>query len=716
LILCKQCGNSNEDGAEFCGSCGSFLEWTGEKVATAPPPPPPPPPEEPERPGIVQRVKAAVGMEAPGTELDSPPAAPEQAAGAAEAAQKRDAQARAAAAEAQRQADEARRAEEQARQRAEEARRAEAEARRRADAEAQRQAQVERAAREAAERAAAEAARAEAERVAKTQAEAEAARAEAERVAKTQAEAETARAAAERTSRARAEAEAAAVREAPALASAEPALASAEPALASAEPAPSPGQESAPRDGTEEATPSGRTRARAASSFGGTASPTPSAAPDLSVDQAAARSAAEEAATATPEEEGRLAAEQAAAKAKAEEEQRHAAEQAAARARAEEEAARAEEQAAARAAAEVEAARAAEVARKAEEAARRAAALVAKPPPAPPVSPGTPAGQVVTAARGSPSPPAPAPVASSIPPAASGQVPAPATAGQPPAQHPGAEQPAAVKPGAARPRPVPAGPTAPSRSIEPGDLICGQCGEGNAPTRKFCRRCGNSLITAAVAPRPPWWKRLFRRKKKVLVAGERPGGRGSGGRSIAQAPSVAGKIVKLLLALLVLAGAVAVIGPYHQRATNDIQSLRRRFLPHYTATYATGASASTSQPNHPPSNLIDGHPNTYWASGPTKDGVGTILTVTFPKPVDLGKLGFTLGDSDDFLAQPRPAKIRVEYAGGGSDIPLQNTAKFQSVNFTANKVTTLNITILDVYPASIGHFCSIAEIEFFART
>jgi hypothetical protein len=38
------------------------------------------------------------------------------------------------------------------------------------------------------------------------------------------------------------------------------------------------------------------------------------------------------------------------------------------------------------------------------------------------------------------------------------------------------------------------------------------------------------------------------------------------------------------------------------------------------------------------------------------------------------------------------------------------------VNFTANKVTTLNITILDVYPASIGHFCSIAEIEFFART
>jgi len=31
VITCKVCGFENETGAQFCGNCGSFLEWTGEK-------------------------------------------------------------------------------------------------------------------------------------------------------------------------------------------------------------------------------------------------------------------------------------------------------------------------------------------------------------------------------------------------------------------------------------------------------------------------------------------------------------------------------------------------------------------------------------------------------------------------------------------------------------------------------------------------------------
>ncbi len=33
MIICKACGYKNPDSASFCESCGSFLEWTGEKVA-----------------------------------------------------------------------------------------------------------------------------------------------------------------------------------------------------------------------------------------------------------------------------------------------------------------------------------------------------------------------------------------------------------------------------------------------------------------------------------------------------------------------------------------------------------------------------------------------------------------------------------------------------------------------------------------------------------
>jgi hypothetical protein len=68
VIICKKCGNRNEDRDQFCTSCGSFLEWSGERVvetapqpeapAPVPPPPPPPPPT-----GFVERVKQVVGME-----------------------------------------------------------------------------------------------------------------------------------------------------------------------------------------------------------------------------------------------------------------------------------------------------------------------------------------------------------------------------------------------------------------------------------------------------------------------------------------------------------------------------------------------------------------------------------------------------------------------------------------------------------------------------
>lgn len=58
-MKCQNCGFQNQEGDEFCGSCGQFLEWTGQPAAddvaappdqpaadaaAAPPPPPPPPP------------------------------------------------------------------------------------------------------------------------------------------------------------------------------------------------------------------------------------------------------------------------------------------------------------------------------------------------------------------------------------------------------------------------------------------------------------------------------------------------------------------------------------------------------------------------------------------------------------------------------------------------------------------------------------------------
>ena len=87
MIICKKCGNRNEDKDQFCASCGAFLEWSGERVKEAAPPPPPAPEPAP-RPGptgIVERVKHAVGIEgkeeAPATPAPAPTSTPTPASG-----------------------------------------------------------------------------------------------------------------------------------------------------------------------------------------------------------------------------------------------------------------------------------------------------------------------------------------------------------------------------------------------------------------------------------------------------------------------------------------------------------------------------------------------------------------------------------------------------------------------------------------------------------
>jgi hypothetical protein len=81
-----------------------------------------------------------------------------------------------------------------------------------------------------------------------------------------------------------------------------------------------------------------------------------------------------------------------------------------------------------------------------------------------------------------------------------------------------------VKPG--RPaNPVPDSPPPQRDEIAPapGELVCGRCGAGNKPERSYCRRCATSLKEAAIAPAPPWWRRLITRPaRKPPPAGTRP--------------------------------------------------------------------------------------------------------------------------------------------------------------------------------------------------
>ena len=60
MIVCTKCGFQNLDNDSFCGSCGGFLEWTGEKVA------PPPAAVEPEEQRRAQAQPAESGPDRAG--------------------------------------------------------------------------------------------------------------------------------------------------------------------------------------------------------------------------------------------------------------------------------------------------------------------------------------------------------------------------------------------------------------------------------------------------------------------------------------------------------------------------------------------------------------------------------------------------------------------------------------------------------------------------
>lgn len=646
MIVCTECGRHNEDSDDFCGECGAFLEFSGERTAGAEADPAIGDEEDEDaaRPGLVERVKTAVLGEGAGTAGDFEAgdrtgpgetavtagavggvAEAEEDDGTAEIRRRAEEDAQRRSAEAAREAEAARLAAEQAEQEAEEERR-------RAEEAEERRAREAAAAAEAAERAEAQA-RAEA-----------AAREAAARAAEQEA--------AEAREREEAEAEAAAKAEA--------------------------------RVEAEE-----ERRAREAAA---------QAAEERRVREAAARAEEERQARETAERE---AAERAEAERRAREEAE------AARLAAEERAKIAEK-------AREEAERHAQEA----ERAARMAALVAKPRPAEPTSAppqvpaagaGKPRAKAKASGRAAPKEPDAAPAEEAEPPAALTS-----------------RKPEAVKPQRQRQKRTPA-PTSTAEVINPGDLVCGSCGAGNDPERRFCRRCGASLVAAAVMPKPPWYRRLFRRRPKAqVVAGTRPDAkkRKRGLKSRAQyavsgTKSRIGKIGRILAILGVLGITGLSLGPLRSEASDLLDRAKRIISPEYEPVRPAEARATSELPGHPAMFAIDQIKNSYWAEGSEGDGVGEGLTLVFPEPTDIDRIGFLNGASEtpaSFVTQPRIREFQLLFDDGTTQrLTLADKADFQQFGVEARDVTTVQLQILSVYPSLEGSAASLAEVELFRK-
>jgi len=288
---------------------------------------------------------------------------------------------------------------------------------------------------------------------------------------------------------------------------------------------------------------------------------------------------------------------------------------------------------------------------------------------------------------------------------------------------PVSRRPTSLAPVVTRPRPGPRTMEPPTRR-NPGDLICGQCGEGNDPGRHFCRRCGNSL-DEAIAVRLPWYRRFFNRLFVVRTreAGWRP-------RRVGP-PNVMGGVMRVVRLAIVAMLAVGILGfllipPFHNwvvnKVTAGVTSVRKVVHPNYDTVYPVAAAATSQTAGHAASLTIDRTSNSYWAAISTDKTPQ--LVFTFSEPQDLSEILFRSGapgaQPSDFLNQPRPKAVHIIFTDAqgklitATDITLTDQEGSQFYPIEAKQTTTARIQIQSVYPATgaARSAVAIAEVEF----
>jgi hypothetical protein len=290
-------------------------------------------------------------------------------------------------------------------------------------------------------------------------------------------------------------------------------------------------------------------------------------------------------------------------------------------------------------------------------------------------------------------------------------------------------QPQAVQPQAPqrrKPPKVQAGK--PTRTPQKGDLICGECGEANSPGRKFCSRCGTSLA-AAVVVKIHWWKRIFRRKPKSAMAGERPwtakeGGtkkpkRKGIGRFIAPVRRV-GSIVFLVLGIL-----YGVYSPfrhwvndrYHTGKDKVMSVIHPQFDPVTAGPGTTSNEVTPLDPAHTAAMATDGFKNTYWLSPPPSDTFRPEIDVALTEKIDLAKIIVRTGASDDFQGHHRPKTLLFIFDNGQQfEAQLKNTPDAQTVTIhNGGGVQRFKIAVTAIYESINGTDMGLTEIEFFKK-
>jgi hypothetical protein len=256
--------------------------------------------------------------------------------------------------------------------------------------------------------------------------------------------------------------------------------------------------------------------------------------------------------------------------------------------------------------------------------------------------------------------------------------------------------------------------TKPTRRLEPDDLVCAVCGEGNAPTRNFCSRCGESLADAGVV-RLVWWRRLFRRRPKRFPAGTRPGQKGTREhRNWLAVLSVRRVRAALVVVGLMLGMIYALYPPFRTTVYENLRAVYRKIVPTLDPVRPSTVSSATAMPDHDAKLLVDTYKDTYWAS--QLGGGRPKITVRFDESYLLRSIIIHSGSANSFAEDGRPSILRLTYNTGKTENLLpQDSSRAQTIDLkNTTLVTSVTIEVMDVYTGTERQTVAISEMEFFA--
>lgn len=284
-----------------------------------------------------------------------------------------------------------------------------------------------------------------------------------------------------------------------------------------------------------------------------------------------------------------------------------------------------------------------------------------------------------------------------------------------------------MKPGPERPRAAPRPAQEATPAPNPGELVCGNCGIGNDPSRKFCRRCGQSLASATVAPTPriPWYRRIFGggKPRANVAAGERPksmrtDGKTGGGIKIGRLLSV-GIQVLMLAGMIGLVAGYALVPSWRDAVNGFIGSVKEMIVPSADQFYTSGPTTGPATKEHPARFAFD-RTLGFWAA-PFADGSPPTIEGSFAPPASVAKILVTAGAAgDQYKAFARPRDVTLEFLDAAGTVvasksyELKDQAEPQPFDVGAKGASRVRLTVRSVFPAEEPSApVAISEVEFF---